>query len=688
MLNTSFSSNRCARIFPMVLLGVLLLPVAPAIGAVGLADTVTVAVNDLRFGHSMSEIGDLNGDGYDELLVGAPGFGQLSGSGRVCLWYGGPDVRVNPPVTWVGAAGDSLGKSVAAVGDVNDDGRPDWAVGAPGSNDGGSLKGKVYLYYGSSNPGAITPVEILGELGGDQFGFSVSAAGDFDRDGIDDLIVGAPYAAADKGAAYIIYGKSGGVSTDLADALRLEGEFNGDDFGWDVTDVGNFFGGTYEDCVAVGAPKYDNVGIDGGKVYVYQGGFTPNATVDLEIVITTGTASPSQYGWSVEGVGRWNTDSYDDLAIGAPTNNDGGSSAGRVDIVYGGLNPDAVADRTVTGSLAGGLFGFSLARVGDVTGSSADDVLVGAPEYNETTASKAGRAYLYAGGSTATSSSGLDLIQNTPLLPGTAPDDRFGYAVSSAGDFDGDGQPDYAVGARNGNHYNGARAGFARVFDSGGLAVPAFLKSWKAAWAAEDEPGLVNLAFAFAAPAASFPRVDIERRVLDADGRVQASERLWSGRAEYGADGRPGVLATDGEGFTFVDPGPESALGAGDRLDYGVTVLDESGQTLTLASLAGPAGAPAVLDVTLALDPAWPNPANPAVTVRFRAPVDERVTLQIYDVRGRLVRDLYEGPGTGDWQHEVWNGRTRDGVAAASGLYFIQLEDGRRALTRRVVLAR
>ena len=81
-------------------------------------------------------------------------------------------------------------------------------------------------------------------------------------------------------------------------------------------------------------------------------------------------------------------------------------------------------------------------------------------------------------------------------------------------------------------------------------------------------------------------------------------------------------------------------------------------------------------------------PARGSARERVRASAADQVTLQIYDVRGRLVRDLYRGAGSGDWQHEVWNGRTRTGVAASSGLYFIRLDDGRRTLTRRVVLAR
>jgi hypothetical protein len=370
-----------------------------------------------------------------------------------------------------------------------------------------------------------------------------------------------------------------------------------------------------------------------------------------------------------------------------------------VDLVFGGLSPSTTGDRSVTGQRAGDNFGYALGATGNVTGTSAADVLIGAPFHNESTASDAGRAYVYPGGSSATGAASLEVLVNEEIVPGTAPDDYFGMAVSSTVDsdgdgqpgfdFDGDGQPDYAVGAPNGNHYNSSRAGFARLYDSSATAVPGFLRNWKAAWAPSEAAGLVQLTFAFANPADRVVRLDIERHVTGPGGAPRSSERVWSGPAAYAAAGTPGVLATDGTGFTFLDPGPSGGVAGDDRFDYTLTIEDDRGDTMVLTALAGPGGAPPVAgEPALALDPAWPNPANPAVTVRFRASPREAVSLRILDVRGRLVRELFRGPGTGDWQHEVWNGRDNGGVAAASGLYLIQLEDGRRSLTRRVVLAR
>jgi hypothetical protein len=90
----------------------------------------------------------------------------------------------------------------------------------------------------------------------------------------------------------------------------------------------------------------------------------------------------------------------------------------------------------------------------------------------------------------------------------------------------------------------------------------------------------------------------------------------------------------------------------------------------------------------LAMAPAWPNPANPAVTIRFRAAVAEPVILQVLDLRGHLVRDLHQSPGTGTWQDVLWNGLDNEGRAAASGVYLIRLAGANDLLTQRVVLAR
>lgn len=676
--------------FPVVLFGALLIPVIPAWGAVHLTDEN--GSGGTLFGAAMTELEDLNGDLKWEFLVGAPGAPNGGSHGAVFMWMGGQELTAEPDFQWTGVIQEQFGFSVARIGDVNDDGEPDWAVGAPYSNEGGTNKGKVYLFYGDANPASIIPVGIIGELGGDNFGYSLSAAGDFNSDGVDDFIVGAP--AIDSGLpgragfAYVIFGDNGGVSTDLGDALKLTGDFSADGFGWSVTDAGNFLGG--DDCVAVGAPKNDSRwGLNAGAVYVYEGGGSPNNVVD-HVIGCGGTAAGSQYGFAVRGVGDWGGNSLTDLAIGAPMNNSGGGIKGRVEIVYGhSTSPAITGDRYVLGEVAADQFGFSLARIWDFTQNGADDVLIGAPFHNQP-AVDCGRGYVFEGGSGVTDAANLEVKGNVPMITGAEANDNYGWAVASAGDFDGDGDRDLAVGAPKGNKLNDAVTGFIHLRDSSGFVVPAFFSFWSAVWSGGDQDRTVRLSFSFAEPATEFGNVELFRQWRDDRGEILAEDAIWSGPAQWADPVVSGILSVAGNGFTFLDPvsGWSHPQAAG--LTYSLKAITAEGLAFELEDLDGPGELSVHLASAslLALEPAWPNPANPAVTVRFRAAPTANITVRIMDLRGGLVRELYQGPGTGDWQHEIWDGRTGQGSAAASGLYLIHLENGQETLNQRVVLNR
>jgi hypothetical protein len=181
---------------------------------------------------------DLNGDGYADLAVGSPN--ADGGRGRVDVYYGGPlDIGTVPSVTLRGVfMGDRFGHSVASAGDVNGDGYADLVVGAPGADpDGREGAGTASVFLGSASGVAARPARVLeGAAAGDQFGWSVASAGDVNGDGYADLVVGAlgadPGGRMSAGTASVYLGSASGVAA--TPARVLEGAASGDVFGWSV----------------------------------------------------------------------------------------------------------------------------------------------------------------------------------------------------------------------------------------------------------------------------------------------------------------------------------------------------------------------------------------------------------------------------------------------------------------------
>ena len=381
------------------------------------------------FGGAVSSAGDFNGDGIGDLIVGAyqSDAGGLD-AGRAFIYFGGRRVDAKADLVLTGeTAGDLFGVAVACAGDVNKDGYSDVLVGAHENDARGANAGRAYIYFGGPGADAKPDVILNGESAGDAFGYSVSGAGDMNKDGYADVIVGAyenSAGAAAQGRAYIFLG---GPRMDAVPDAILTGEAGGDYFGISVAAAGDVNRDGFADVI-VGAYQNDAGGLDAGRAYVYLGGKVLQDKTDL---VLTGAGAGDSFGFSVAGAGDMNEDGFGDLIVGAYHNDAVGSNAGRAYIYYGRKAMQREPDLVLNGEAAGDAFGYSVAGAGDVNGDGFFDVIVGAYG-NDAGGSAAGRAYLYLGSSAPDAGADFAVTGEQTL-------DNLGYAVSGGGDWDGDG---------------------------------------------------------------------------------------------------------------------------------------------------------------------------------------------------------------------------------------------------------
>jgi len=452
-----------------------------------------------RLGYSMSNAGDIDNDGYDDIIIGAYSINQAF------LVYGKEDLdpasvsilvtTLDPATTGFtitgSTASDQLGFSVSGAGDVNQDGYDDIIVGAPGAI---SNKGAAYVIYGGAKASMMhialsttslkhltTGFTITGSVVDDKLGSSVSGAGDLNKDGYDDVIVGAPYASSNKGAAYVIYGgaKSSLLDLDLsssttvldphANGFVITGNAAGDWLGAAVSGGGDINKDQYDDII-IGA--YNKGGMQGAAYVIYGGAKSSMASIYLSssalnpstngFTITGG--AQTGLGGSVSNAGDINNDGYDDLVIGALYQN---SFQGAVFVIYGGgtnsdidfstgttLDPASTGFTiSTTGNAAFSYFGYAINSAGDLNKDGYDDIIIGAYAVN----SNMGAAYVVYEGEKYnlpnrefSSSSAFDPKTTAfSILENTSPS-SLGMSVGLC-DFNNDGFSDILIGASGGS---------------------------------------------------------------------------------------------------------------------------------------------------------------------------------------------------------------------------------------------
>ncbi len=430
-----------------------------------------------NLGRSVSSAGDVNGDSFDDVIVGAPSAdsnGNSSGSSYVVFGRAfGFDAAMNLSALDGSngfrldgeAAYDDSGRSVSSAGDVNGDGFDDVIVGARGAN--GNSSGSSYVVFGrASGFDAAMNLSVLDGSNGfrldgepsDYSGRSVSSAGDVNGDGFDDVIVGAPFSDSngnDSGSSYVVFGKASGFdatmnlsSLDGSNGFRLNGGAKYDRSGHSVSSAGDVNGDGFDDVI-VGADRVDPFGSNSSSNYVVFGkasGF--DATMNLSALDGSNgfRLISDASGWSVSGAGDVNGDGFDDVIVGTP---------GYDNFAYIVFGRASGFDAVMNLSGLGGSSGFrlkggsnyapSVSSAGDVNGDGFDDVIVG--KYNANpNGDDSGSSYIVFGRSDFTGS-GVDFF-------GTSGDDIF-TGTKAAESFEGGDGNDRMIGRGGADSFDG-----------------------------------------------------------------------------------------------------------------------------------------------------------------------------------------------------------------------------------------
>ena len=314
--------------------------------------TINGAASGDAFGTSVAGAGDVDGDGYADFVVGAPGASvSATQAGRVTVYSGRTGL-----VLWTfdgDSAGDQLGSVVAGAGDVNNDGFADIIAGAPLAAGGGQSRGIARIYSGKT--GAILRT-FVGANDGDRLGTSVDGVGDVNGDGKSDVIVGSFLAGAK------VYSGASGV------ALWSFTAFVDDRLGFSVAGAGDVDGDGVPDVI-VGAPQDGNVFLPGaGYAVVYSG------ATGATLLTLNGVGSGDRFGCAVAGAKDINGDGRAELMVGADQYSIAGS--GYVQVFNG--NGGALV-YTFAGSSSTARVGSAVAGLGDVNGDNKMEFAIGAP---------------------------------------------------------------------------------------------------------------------------------------------------------------------------------------------------------------------------------------------------------------------------------------------------------------------
>jgi len=635
------------------------------------------------FGGSVSTAGDVNGDGYSDVIVGASYYDNGQPEEGMVFVYHGNALGLSPYADWTYESNQSFarfGNSVSTAGDVNGDGYSDVIVGLPGAN-------HAYVFKGSNS--GLSYVNWIGTtLFGGAYGAAVSTAGDVNGDGFSDIIVGAS-TQSPGGWAYVYHGSDSTLSSEPDWSAQSDSGLV--EFGSSVSTAGDVNRDGYSDVI-VGAPLYNSV----GRTFAYYG--SEDGLPVTASWVAEGDVVGARFGNSVSSAGDVNGDGYSDVVIGAPTYNGGQDFEGRVYLYHGTFGGLSLAYSWVFESdQTGAWLGYCVSDAGDVNGDGYSDVIVGAPEFNNGETDE-GAAFLFLGTDT--------LLQGLSLTPAWIGDINqtfayFGYSVSTAGDVNGDGFSDIIVGAIN---YDNGQIDEGGAFVYYGNAAGAPIVPRQAVVSRSDIVQLQN------ATGSSSVRLKVLARTPGGSGKVklqweikelgqpfngtdlgisnnwydvqaggtEISEDItslqnstayhWRARFKYSPDAGNGQVYS-----RWFSVGP-NGMNEKDFITTSLVGVQEHGKLQPIA-------------YTLSVNP---NPFTQITDIRYQITDNsQKCELKIYDITGRLIIDLSKQLSVIGYQSSVvWDGTDQVNRKLASGVYFVKLTVDDHNTTEKILLIR
>jgi FG-GAP repeat len=386
---------------------------------------------DASLGYSVSEVGDINHDGYIDFIIGAPYYDHgLTDQGGAFAFYGSAS-GFSPAPDWAVygvKANAELGYSVAGAGDVNNDGFDDVIVGSPGYDYMTYTdNGIVYLYFGSEDGLASSASQFRqpnSNASNLRFGKSVSGAGNVNDDAYDDVIIGGP-------AVYIYHGSDSGLSTNPDRTIARSNT----SVSWagDVNDDG------YDDII-YGNGFHSNPQLNEGKAVIHLGSATGISATEHWAIESN--LEMAKYGEFVSATGDVNRDGYWDVIVGANPRIDNWTGQSAAYVYYGSESGvDTTPDWFYMATPSGTNFSSRVTMGGDINGDGIFDVLFGAPSYSNTQTDE-GSVLVFLGSETGPSTTPDWQIESNQEWV------NLGWSVAGLRDVNGDGAGDILVGTQ------------------------------------------------------------------------------------------------------------------------------------------------------------------------------------------------------------------------------------------------